>query len=111
MEQVITPFVWVERKESVSVCLLVGEYKNELFKSREKEGFTGTGYDWEALARVYLEEQKPQLDGIINFDSEGSMYCAYSSNSEALKEFSIGFKQACKNETLIMDLFSRAELD
>jgi hypothetical protein len=39
------------------------------------------------------------------------MFCAYSSNSEALKQFILGFKEACENESLIQDLFSRAELD
>jgi hypothetical protein len=32
-------------------------------------------------------------------------------NKEALKTFIIAFKNACENETLIQDLFSRAELD
>lgn len=39
------------------------------------------------------------------------MFCAYSSDSEALKEFIVSFKEACENEKLILDLFSRAELD
>jgi hypothetical protein len=39
------------------------------------------------------------------------MFCAYSSDSEKLKDFILNFKKACEDETLIKDLFSRAELD
>lgn len=107
----IQPFYWVKYKNSFSVCLNVGEYKAEVFQAREDEGFEGNGYDWESLARIFIEEQAPNLTESIDFDSEGSMFCAYSEDKEALKEFILQFKKACENEALIMDLFSRAELD
>lgn len=110
-ETVIYPFFWVEHEKNVSVCLNVGEYKTEIFETREEEGFEGNGYDWASLAQVFLEEQKPELVNIVKFDPEGSMFCAYSSDSAALKTFILSFKEACENETLILDLFSRAELD
>ena len=53
----------------------------------------------------------PELKGIIDFDSEASMFCAYSSNIEALKKFALLFKDACEDDKLISDLFSKAELD
>lgn len=107
----IKPFFWVEHKNSFSVCLNLGEYKAEIFRTREDEGFEGNGYDWEALAKVFLAEQKTELIEIIKFDSEADMFCAYSSNPETLKSFMIAFKETCENNTLIQDLFSRAELD
>lgn len=107
----IDPFFWVEHENSVSVCLNVGEYKTEIFETREEEGFEGNGYDWASLAQVFLEEQKAELVNSVKFDPEGSMFCAYSANADALKEFIISFKGACENEKLILDLFSRAELD
>lgn len=110
-EEKIEPFFWVEHENSVSVCLTVGEYKTEIFQSREDEGFEGSGYDWESLARVFIDEQAPELSESIDFDSEGSMFCIYSSDKEALRKFILQFKEACENEELIMDLFSRAELD
>jgi hypothetical protein len=110
-EEQIKPFFWVEHENSVSVCLNVGEYKDEIFQTRENEGFEGNGYDWESLARVFVEEQVPELSDKIDFDSEGSMFCAYSKDKEALKRFILQFKEACENHVLIMDLFSRAELD
>ena len=110
-EMKIQPFFWVESKMTASVCLSVGEYKAEIFQAREDEGFEGNGYDWGALAKVFLEEQKTELIEIIKFDPEADMFCVYSSNPDALKSFIIAFKETCENETLIQDLFLRAELD
>jgi hypothetical protein len=110
-EKIIYPFFWVNHEKSVSVCLNVGEYKTEIFETREEEGFEGNGYDWASLAQVFLQEQKPEFIDVVKFDPEGSMFCAYSSNAAALKTFIIAFKEACENKTLILDLFSRAELD
>lgn len=110
-EDAIAPFFWCEDETSASVCLSVGEYKNEIFISRKDEGFEGNGYDWASLANVFLEENAKNLVGVIEFDPEGSMYCVFSSDKEALKRFSLLFKQACEDKPLIMDLFSRAELD
>ncbi|MDR2498569.1 MAG: immunity 51 family protein [Tannerellaceae bacterium] len=107
----IKPFFWVENKGSVSLCLNVGTYKNEIFEARYDEGFEGNGYDWASLAIVFLEEQMPQLANDIEFDPEADMFCAYSDNADALRQFAISFKEACEDDELIADLFSRADLD
>lgn len=108
----IRPFVLIQHDGgNVSMILNVGEYKAELFKSRADEGFEGNGYDWGSLAAVFLEEKMPELAGVIRFDPEGSMFCAYSSEREAIYRFAAGFKQACEDDALIRDLFARAELD
>ena len=111
LKKQIAPFTWVEHDKSYSVCLTVGDYKNEIFESRAEEGFEGNGYDWASLAKIFLEDKMQDLIETIKFDPEGSMYCAYSSNKEALKRFALSFKEACEDKILIMDLFSRAELD
>jgi hypothetical protein len=111
LKEQIKPFFWVEHANSVSVCLNVGEYKSEVFESREDEGFEGNGYDWASLAKVFIAERMPELDGVVKFDPEGSMFCAYSSDADALKKFIHSFKTACEDDILIQDLFSRAELD
>lgn len=108
----IHPFKWVEHDDSISVIMSdVGDYKQFIFDSRADEGFEGSGYDWQSLAIVFLEEQLTHLQYAINFDSEGSMFCAYSDNQDALKEFIIGFKNACENDELILSIFKNAELD
>ena len=110
-EKEIAPFGWVEHDDHASVCLTAGEYLQEVFDTRAEEGFEGSGYDWESLARVFLDEQCPQLAAEIDFDSEAGMFCVYSKNREALREFILRFKAACEDRALILDLFQRAELD
>ena len=110
-EETIKPFFWVEHEKSTSLCLSNLNYKAEIFDSRADEGFIGNGYDWGSLALVFLEEKMPGLIDTVKFDPEADMFCAYSSDSEALKKFALSFKEACENTELISELFSRAELD
>jgi len=107
----ISPFFWVDLPESASVCLNVDEYLQEVFDTRANEGFEGNGYDWSSLAQVFLEEKCSDLQDKINFDPEGSMFCAYSTDKEALADFILRFKKACEDKPFILDLFSRAECD
>ncbi len=107
----IKPFFWAEYENSVSVCLTVGEYLNEVFETRADEGFEGGGYDWESLAQVFLNEKRPDLLEKIDFDPEASMFVAYSEDKQALRDFIISFKEVCDKREEVLDLFSRAELD
>ncbi len=110
-EATIKPFFWVTHETSSSVCLDAGVYKAEIFAAREEEGFEGNGYDWTSLAQVFLQERKSHLAQDVRFDPEAGMFCAYSANAASLKEFILDFKEACENDALIRDLFSRAILD
>jgi hypothetical protein len=107
----IEPFWWVQHKDSVSFCLSVGEYKNEIFEARADEGFEGNGYDWASLATVFIAEQMPELADDIEFDPEAGMFCVYSENEASLRQFALAFREACDNDELLAELFSRAELD
>ena len=110
-EKEIAPFFWIEHEESASVCLNVGEYLQEIFDTREDEGFEGSGYDWGSLAQVFLDEQCSDLQEKIGFDPEGSMFCVYSKDKDVLADFILRFKKASEDKPFILDLFSRAELD
>ena len=110
-ERTIAPFFWVDHDESASVCLNASEYLQDVFDERAGDGFEGNGYDWASLAQVFLDEKCPHLLGKVDFDPEGSMFCAYSEDADALREFILKFKEACENRMLIADLFSRAKLD
>ena len=111
-QQEIAPFFWVNLDGGrASVCLNVGTYLQEVFDTRADEGFEGNGYDWGSLAQVFLDEKCPELSVHIDFDPEASMFCAFSSNTAALADFIRRFKAACEDRSLILDLFSRAELD
>ena len=117
INEIIAPFtllVYDEDPQNVRGSLIYypdGEYRQEVFDTREDEGVEGNGYDWASLALVFLEEKIPELSEAIDFDPEGSMFCAYSSKVDALSRFALGFKDFCDDIEAMKDLFSRAELD
>ena len=102
----IAPFsllVYDEDPKNVRGSLIYypdGEYRQEVFDTREEEGFEGNGYDWASLAWVFLEEKMPELSDAIDFDPEGSMFCAYSSKVDALARFALGLKEFVMIPTL-----------
>ena len=106
----ILPFSWLDYDNGkAGVSLYAGEqYKKELFATRKKEGFSGNGYDWESLAQIFIQEKAPDLQEQLEFDSERGMFCVYSSDRDALERFIRSFKEACENNDLIVELFSRA---
>ncbi|GBF74689.1 hypothetical protein PA598K_03051 [Paenibacillus sp. 598K] len=105
------PFKWIVHDRSVSLILTAGSYKQEVFAEREDEGFEGNGYDWGSLAAVFIKERMPKIESVVHFDPEADMFCAYSEDSQALARFAAGFLEACEDDAVIRDLFSRAELD
>ncbi|MCL2189575.1 MAG: immunity 51 family protein [Defluviitaleaceae bacterium] len=104
----IAPFTWDDFEGSVSVTMYTShKYKAGLFKTRKKEGFDGSGYDWESLAQVFLQEKASDLLEKIDFDSEHLCFVAYSTDKEAMKRFVLMFKEMCENDVLLADIFSR----
>ena len=109
----IAPFTWIKHDDgSSSVTLYASKkYKKELFQTRRREGFSGSGYDWESLAQTLIQEIAPEFRESISFDSEKGMFCAYSHNSNELQRFAVLLKETCENDTLIAELFSHAKPD
>lgn len=103
----IAPFFWSEYGGTFSVCLNAGDYLQEVFEIR---GTLGSGYDWESLARVFLEDKCPDLAGKIRFDSEAGMFCACSENAATLQEFVRKFKKTCEDTSSVLNLLRFAEL-
>lgn len=107
----IEPFRWTSNDEQSTLYLEAGNgYLEEVFASRADEGFLGNGYDWEALAEIFLAEIYEGEDDSFEFDSEADTFVVYSENGKSLAEFALAFKEACEDADLIADLFSRAEL-
>ena len=107
----IEPFRFSSDEEQASLILEAGiGYLKELFLSREDDGFSGNGYDWESLAEIFLAEVYEGEDDSFEFDSEADLFVVYSEDAESLADFALAFKDACEDAGLIADLFSRAEL-
>lgn len=107
----IKPFEWVQYKERFSVCLETGDYLQDVFDARSDEGFEGNGYDWESLAKALIKEKCQELADGLEFDSEADMFCVYSKDDKILRDFICLFKKVCEDKNIIMDIFSRAELE
>ena len=43
------------------------------------------GHSWEGVARTAIKEGAPEVAGKIEFDSEGSMFCAIAKEEEPLR--------------------------
>ncbi len=108
-DQVLAPFFWVEQGQGAAVCLDDQDYLQDVFRTRAAEGFTGGGSDWISLAQVFLAERCPDLVGKVSIDSESSMFCAFSKDKEALADFILGFRRACDDRDMMVDLFSRVQ--
>ena len=93
------------------VLWLNEDYKQNVFDTRQDDGFLGNGYDWNSLATVYLEEKMPELVDALSFDSEEGLFSIGSEDVETVKKFAIRFKALCDDESEMMDLLSRATLD
>jgi len=105
----IAPFTWDEHDGVASVSLYTShKYKKELFLTRENEGFLGSGYDWESLAKRFIQEEMPELQEVIDFDPEYMMFYAFSSDRDSLKRFILQFKEACEDNAVIVGIFSKA---
>lgn len=54
--QQIAPLEFIAHHDgSYSVSLDIDDYKADLFSARKDEGFERNGYDWQALANVFLK--------------------------------------------------------
>ncbi|KXK58398.1 hypothetical protein AWW66_30000 [Micromonospora rosaria] len=52
----------------------------------EELGHEPHGYFWEGVARVLVGTEAPTLEGRFSYDPEGSMFCAYGTDRDALAE-------------------------
>ena len=101
--QAIKPFNFYENTANEYYCitLYTGNYKFEIMEN---------GNNWTALAIVFLKEIMPELLDDIEFDSEFNMFCAYSSNREALMKFALNFKKNCDYEEVFNFLVNKTQL-
>lgn len=103
----LDPFCWLDNGDSTAtVTLDIDDYKQELFERMEAEG---NGYDWELVAKAYLNQEMPQELEQISFDSESAMFCAYSSHKDTLKRFIMGFRQLCENDRKLTALMKKVD--
>ncbi|WP_131740803.1 Imm51 family immunity protein [Actinomadura roseirufa] len=52
----------------------------------EELGHEPNGYFWEGVARFLVSTEAGALEGRFSYDPEGSMFCAYGADRDALQE-------------------------
>ena len=107
----IKPFFFSEYNGSYSALLDAGTFKNEVFEKYYDKGIEGGGYNWDALAALYIEENLPHYKEELDHDSEAGMFCIYSKNELAIHDFLMGFKNYCEDDEKFLDLMERADFD
>ena len=90
----IAPFFWVEQAQGASVGLRTD---TELQSVCTGQGLQGTGFDWDTLAKRYVEEQAPALKGKLEFDSQEDLFSGYARDEAALQTFIRGFREVCED--------------
>ena len=93
------------------VLWLNEDYKQNVFDTRQEDGFIGNGYDCNSLATVFQEEKMPQLVDALSFVSDAGLFSIGSEDVEAVKKLAVGFKALFDDESEMTDLLSRATLD
>jgi hypothetical protein len=106
-----SPFYLVDYEGSFSVCLQCdGKYRRSFFDEFEEKGFCGgNGYDFEAAARVFADENMPEIE--IDFDPEAGMFCALFDSRADAEKFLTAFKAAVENDNVFRSLLRKAELE
>lgn len=56
-----------------------------LVREMHARGVPGSGYTWHALVMHLLKDEPPQITEALFFDPEERMFCAVSSNLDALR--------------------------
>ncbi|MCU0352967.1 MAG: immunity 51 family protein [Cytophagales bacterium] len=69
-------------EENYSLLLTEFAACEEVFNEFDHEG---GGYDWESVVKHVLETEHTDLFNKVRFDSEGSMFCVYGKDKEALE--------------------------
>lgn len=85
------------------------EAKEQIFKERAEEGWTGNGRDWNAVAEVVIAEQFPQLAGELTFDSDAYLFSISGSRTN-LAKLGNALKIVFDDEHILRDILFRAKL-
>ena len=92
----IEPFELIETTPG-KFSLLLSEFEPaaEVF---EEAGVDGGGYAWAAVARHVVENEATELEEIVDFDPESSMFCAFGEDRAALTKLGVQLAQLFRDK-------------
>ncbi|TQS44683.1 Imm51 family immunity protein [Cryptosporangium phraense] len=74
-------------------------------------GHEPNGYFWEGVARFLVGTEAPGLKDRFAYDPEGSMFCAYGADREALEDLGMLLDEIAADPARMHDLITAAEAD
>lgn len=75
----------------------------------ERHELQGGGYTWEAVVESLLRQRSPELLSKLEFDPEGSMFCAYGHDRETLRAVAALIREVQADETLLAEAITHAD--
>jgi hypothetical protein len=104
----VTPLNLIETEPGeFSLILNVGETQTDDVVNQL--GHEPNGYFWEGVAELLVGLEAPELDGRFEYDSEGSMFCAYGSDRAALQRLGTLMSAVANDEDGMRELLATAE--
>jgi len=82
--------------------------KFQIFDERAAAGWTGNGYDWNAIAQVVVAEQLPDLKDQFTYDPEAGMFSA-SGPRLALERLGTALQAVFQNDATLRELLKRVQ--
>ncbi|WP_117210946.1 immunity 51 family protein [Allorhizocola rhizosphaerae] len=75
----------------------------------EELGHEANGYFWEGVAQLVVRNEAPELQGRFGYDPEGSMFCAYGTDREALQRLGTLMSAVAASPDRMRELIETAE--
>ena len=91
-ENYLKPFMTLECNKEYSLFLDQTDFDRSIFRTRNKDGIFGNGYDYESLVRTFVEYKLPHLSRELFYDSENGMFSVSSYDKKVIEE--LGFELA-----------------
>ena len=91
-ENYLKPFMTLECNKEYSLFLDQSDFDRSIFRTRNKDGIFGNGYDYESLVRTFVEHKLPHLSRELVYDSENGMFSVSSYDKKVIEE--LGFELA-----------------
>lgn len=88
----IDPFVWSQEGDQFCLGLDTEHWRREIFL---QANLSGTGWDWERLAREYLRHFLPEDAPFIEYACDEWTFFAVSEDREILQKLALGLRDLC----------------
>lgn len=82
----------LECNKEYSLFLDQSDFDRSIFRTRNKDGIFGNGYDYESLVKTFVEHKLPHLSRELFYDSENGMFSVSSYDKKVIEE--LGFELA-----------------